>query len=63
LKGNADLFFPLSPFHGFGWRYYNLVPAFGANVSFAGGAGKTVAARAVELLFIPRFSAMDTAND
>jgi len=41
------------------WRLNNnFVPAFGANVGFAGGAGKTVAARTFELCFIPRLSAV-----
>ena len=48
----------LSPVHGFGWLYHYFVAALRTNIGLAGGAGKTVATRAVELGFIPRFSAV-----
>lgn len=48
----------LSSVHRF-WRLNNnFVPAFGAYIGFAGGAGKAVAARTIQLGFIPRFSAV-----
>jgi len=53
----ALLFFLLSPSHGFGGRYDNLVPAFRTNIGFATSATETVAARTVEQVFIPCFSA------
>jgi hypothetical protein len=36
--------------------------AFGTNVCFTSGAGKTIAARAVEQFFIPGFSTMGAGN-
>lgn len=48
--------------HRFDWNNHNLVTAFRTNVGFAAGAGKTVAARPVQLLFIPAFSAMGAGN-
>ena len=52
----------LSSVHRFGRLNNNFMPASGADVGFAGCAGKAVAARAVELGFIPRFSAVGAGN-
>ena len=54
----AELFFPLSAFHGLGRCDYNLVSALRTNVSFTTGTGKTVAARFGKHGFVPRFSAV-----
>lgn len=59
----ALLFFPFSPFHGFGWCDYNFVSASGANVGFATCAGETVAARFGKQGFAPRSSAMGAGDD
>jgi hypothetical protein len=58
----SDFLIAICPFHWFGWSDYNFVPAFRANVRFAAGAGKTVAARFQQLLFIPYFSAVEAGN-
>lgn len=52
----------LSSVHRSWWLNNNFVPAFGAYVGFAGGADKAVAACAVELCYIPRFSTVSADN-
>jgi hypothetical protein len=59
----ALLFFPISQFHGFGQRDGNLVATFRTNISFAAGAGKTVAARFGKQAFIPQFSTGGAGDD
>lgn len=61
-KSLCCLFVAFAAVHGFGWPNHDFVAASGANISFARCACKAIAARAVELGFIPRFSAMGAGN-
>ena len=49
----GNMHFWLLFFHWLDGYDHNFVPALRADVGLAAGAGKTVAARAVELLFVP----------
>ena len=54
--------FLLLPFHWLDGYHHNFVAALRANVSFAAGAGKAVAAGTFQEFLVPSFSAVGAGN-